>query len=202
MGGAVDTVRRVPPKNQSPLQEDLARRHFEAAFEAYYGRVLAYSLRRSDDRASAEEATADAFAIAWRRVDDLPRHPLPWLLQTARRVLANQRRSGNRRAAHGTVVSIDALTDVGDQAPGLADRIADRDALARSFAALRPADREVLALVLWDGLTPKEAAEVVGCGTPAFSLRLHRARRRLMKELEANGSPRPTTTPRQEVSFR
>src|ERR1700753_2163822 len=123
MGGAVDTVRRVPPKNQSPLQEDLARRHFEAAFEAYYGRVLAYSLRRSDDRASAEEATADAFAIAWRRVDDLPRHPLPWLLQTARRVLANQRRSGNRRAAHGTVVSIDALTDVGDQAPGLADRI-------------------------------------------------------------------------------
>jgi RNA polymerase sigma-70 factor, ECF subfamily len=194
---SLDTVRRVPPKNHSPLQEDLARRHFEAAFEAYYGRVLAYSLRRSDERATAEEATAETFAIAWRRVDDLPRHPLPWLLQTARRVLANQRRSGKRRAAHGTVVSIDSLTEVGDRAPGLADRVADQDALARSFAALRPADREVLALVLWDGLTPKEAAEVVGCGTPAFSLRLHRARRRLMKELEANGSPSPTTaTPR------
>jgi RNA polymerase sigma-70 factor, ECF subfamily len=195
----LDTVRRVPPKNHSPLQEDLARRHFEAAFEAYYGRVLAYSLRRSDERATAEEATAETFAIAWRRVDDLPRHPLPWLLQTARRVLANQRRSGKRRAAHGTVVSIDSLTEVGDRAPGLADRVADQDALARSFAALRPADREVLALVLWDGLTPKEAAEVVGCGTPAFSLRLHRARRRLMKELEANGSPSPTTVTTRKV---
>jgi RNA polymerase sigma-70 factor, ECF subfamily len=192
----------VPPRNHSPLQEDLARRHFEAAFEAYYGRVLAYSLRRSDDRATAEEATADAFAIAWRRVDDLPRYPLPWLLQTARRVLANQRRSGKRRAAHGTVVSIDSLAEVDDRAPGLAERVADQDALARSFAALRPADREVLALVLWDGLTPKEAAEVVGCGTPAFSLRLHRARRRLMKELEANGSPRPTTPTTREVCAR
>jgi RNA polymerase sigma-70 factor (ECF subfamily) len=195
----LDTVRRVPPRNHSPLQEDLARRHFEAAFEAYYGRVLAYSLRRSDERATAEEATAETFAIAWRRVDDLPRYPLPWLLQTARRVLANQRRSGKRRAAHGTVVSIDSLTDVDDRAPGLADRVADQDALARSFAALRPADREVLALVLWDGLTPKEAAEVVGCGTPAFSLRLHRARRRLMKELEANGSPSPTTVTTRKV---
>ena len=189
----------MPPRNHSPLQEDLARRHFEAAFEAYYGRVLAYSLRRSDERATAEEATAETFAIAWRRVDDLPRYPLPWLLQTARRVLANQRRSGKRRAAHGTVVSIDSLTEVGDRAPGLADRVADQDALARSFAALRPADREVLALVLWDGLTPKEAAEVVGCGTPAFSLRLHRARRRLMKELEANGSPSPTTPTTRKV---
>jgi RNA polymerase sigma-70 factor (ECF subfamily) len=195
----LDTVRRVPPKNHSPLQEDLARRHFEAAFEAYYGRVLAYSLRRSDERATAEEATAETFAIAWRRVDDLPRYPLPWLLQTARRVLANQRRSGKRRAAHGTVVSIDSLADVDDRAPGLADRVADQDALARSFAALRPADREVLALVLWDGLTPKEAAELVGCGTPAFSLRLHRARRRLMKELEAYGSPSPTTATTRKV---
>lgn len=192
----------MPPKNKTPLQEDLARRHFEAAFEAYYGRVLAYSLRRSDDRATAEEATAEAFAIAWRRVEDLPRYPLPWLLQTARRVLANQRRSGRRRAAHGTVVSIDSLTDVDDRAPALAERVADQDALARSFAALRPADREVLALVHWDGLSPKEAAEVVGCGTPAFSLRLHRARRRLMKELEANGSPRPTTPPTEEVCVR
>jgi RNA polymerase sigma-70 factor (ECF subfamily) len=190
----MDTVGRVPAKNRSPLQEDLARRHYEAAFEAYYGRVLAYSLRRSDDRATAEEATAETFAIAWRRVEDLPRYPLPWLLQTARRVLANQRRSGKRRAAHGTVVAIDSLTDA-DPAPGVADRVADQDALARSFAALRPADREILALVLWDGLTPKEAAQVVGCGTPAFSLRLHRARRRLMKELEANDSPRPATAP-------
>lgn len=201
MDGAVDTVGRVPAKNRSPLQEDLARRHYEAAFEAYYGRVLAYSLRRSDDRATAEEATAEAFAIAWRRVDDLPRYPLPWLLQTARRVVANQRRSGKRRAAHGTVVSIDSLNDA-DPAPGVADRVADQDALARSFAALRPADREILALVLWDGLTPKEAAQVVGCGTPAFSLRLHRARRRLMKELEANGSPRPATLSTKEVCAR
>jgi RNA polymerase sigma-70 factor (ECF subfamily) len=117
-------------------------------------------------------------------------------------VLANHRRSGARQAAHGTVVSIDSLTEVDDRARGLADRVADRDVLARSFAALRPADREVLALLLWDGLTPKEAGEVLGCGTPAFSLRLYRARRRLMKELELNGLPSPTTPTTQEVCAR
>ena len=165
-----------------------------AVYERHAAAIRAYATRRVEPDA-VDDVVAETFAIAWRRVEDLPRYPLPWLLQTARRVLANQRRSGKRRAAHGTVVSIDALTDVGDRAPGLADRIADRDALARSFAALRPADREILALVLWDGLTPKEAAQVVGCGTPAFSLRLHRARRRLMKEMEANDSPRPATAP-------
>src|ERR1700753_1173806 len=67
MGAPLDTVGRVPAKNRSPLQEDLARRHYEAAFEAYYGRVLAYSLRRSDDRATAEDATAETVRDRWAR---------------------------------------------------------------------------------------------------------------------------------------
>lgn len=40
---------------------------------------------------------ADVFLIAWRRLDELPPDPLPWLLGTARRVLANRRR-GEQRA--------------------------------------------------------------------------------------------------------
>ncbi|HEY4332167.1 MAG TPA: sigma factor, partial [Ilumatobacteraceae bacterium] len=59
------------------------RQRFEAIFTACYGRVLAYAIRRSDDRATAEEATAETFVIAWRRLDAVPDDPLPWLLQTA-----------------------------------------------------------------------------------------------------------------------
>jgi RNA polymerase sigma-70 factor, ECF subfamily len=169
---------------------------FEAIFTACYGRVLAYAIRRSDDRATAEEATAETFVIAWRRLDAVPEDdPLPWLLQTARRVVANQRRAARRRAPHGAAVPLSAVSDR-DPAPSIPDRLAERDAFAQSFAALRPVDREVLTLVAWDGLRPKEAAQVLGCSAAVFSLRLHRARRRLMKELAARGhSPgRPSIT--------
>jgi RNA polymerase sigma-70 factor (ECF subfamily) len=148
--------------------------------------VLAYALRRSDDHAAAEEAAAETFVIAWRRLDAVPSDPLPWLLQTARRVLANQRRSARRRAAHGATVPLSSLSDL-DPAPSIADRLAERDAFAHSFSALRPADREVLTLVAWDGLRPKEAAQVLGCSAAVFSVRLHRARRRLKRELAARG---------------
>jgi RNA polymerase sigma-70 factor (ECF subfamily) len=175
-------VRRNSAKN---LEVDPTRR-FEAIFTSHHGRVLAYALRRSADRGTAEDAAAETFAIAWRRLDAVPADPLPWLLQTARRVLANQRRSDKRRAPDGPSVPISSLSQP-DPAVGIADRVAERDAFAHGFEALSPPDREILTLVAWDGLRPAEAAKVIGCTAPVFSLRLHRARRRLMKELGIRG---------------
>lgn len=40
-------------------------------------------------------------------------------------------------------------------------------------------------LVAWDGLEVREAARVLGCSQGAFRVRLHRARRRLAKRLDA-----------------
>jgi DNA-directed RNA polymerase specialized sigma24 family protein len=40
-------------------------------------------------------------------------------------------------------------------------------------------DREVLALVAWEGLDARRAAAVLGCNVGAFTMRLTRARRRL-----------------------
>ena len=49
---------------------------------------------RVNRRGLAEDAVAETFAVAWRRVDHLPEPDvaLPWLLAIARRVLANQHR--------------------------------------------------------------------------------------------------------------
>jgi RNA polymerase sigma-70 factor (ECF subfamily) len=44
-------------------------------------------------------------------------------------------------------------------------------------------DREALMLVAWDGLEHREAAIVMGCSTGALTVRVHRARRRLAREL-------------------
>jgi RNA polymerase sigma-70 factor (ECF subfamily) len=48
-------------------------------------------------------------------------------------------------------------------------------------------EREVLRLIAWDGLSTGDAARVYGCSAGAFRVRLHRARRKLAKQLEAAG---------------
>jgi RNA polymerase sigma-70 factor (ECF subfamily) len=160
---------------------------FEAMFRASYPRVLAYALRRTKDRGSAEEVASETFLIAWRRLDAVPEEePLPWLLGTARRVLANQRRSLRRRSPNGPNASIDS-GGIPQPGPLPFEQIAEREAFAAAFAALGDRDREALSLIAWDGLGVGEAAKVTGCTAPVFSVRLHRARRRLLKELEASG---------------
>jgi RNA polymerase sigma-70 factor (ECF subfamily) len=189
-----------PPRPN--LTHELRRRRFEALFEANYSRVFSFSLRRTGDRDLAEEIVAETFLIAWRRLKDLPSEPLPWLFGTARRVLANHARYTKRRSRHGPMVPLE-YAEIGDPSSSLADQVADRQAFVTAFAAIRAADREVLALVGWDGLSSREAAEVLGCTTTAFSLRLHRARRRLLKEMAAFGhslgeegeEPHPCQTP-------
>jgi RNA polymerase sigma-70 factor (ECF subfamily) len=148
--------------------------------------VLGYALRRTD-RDEARETAAEVFTVAWRRLEEVPdgEGGLPWLLATARRVLANQRRAGARRP---TLAPIDPP---GASAPDPAERVADRDTLARAFSRLSDADREVLALLAWDGLRPAEAATVLGCSAATFSVRAHRARKRLATELDLEHATDP-----------
>ena len=51
------------------------------------------------------------------------------------------------------------------------------------MATLRPAEAELLRLWAWEQLTPGEIATVLGITPNAASIRLHRARRKLGKEL-------------------
>jgi RNA polymerase sigma-70 factor (ECF subfamily) len=50
---------------------------------------------------------------------------------------------------------------------------------------LSDADREALLLTAWEGLDARQAAAAVGCSTGTFTVRLHRARRRLEQALAA-----------------
>jgi DNA-directed RNA polymerase specialized sigma24 family protein len=70
-------------------------------------------------------------------------------------------------------------------------------------------DRELLLLVAWEGLTPAEAAAVLGISQVAARTRLHRARKRAMKALQqfraALGTPHTpelvtTLNPQEEAS--
>jgi|1185.fasta_scaffold464337_2 RNA polymerase sigma factor (sigma-70 family) len=152
------------------------RERFEAVFRTHYQAVARFLVRRTDP-ATAEDLTAEVFAIAWRRIDRVPAEPLPWLYVTARHCLANHRRSDRRaqdrqRRAEPPPAPIDPL-----------DAVAGRDHVLHAFAQLSERDREALRLVTWDGLSLADAARVAGIPRPAFAARVSRARRRLAAHL-------------------
>jgi RNA polymerase sigma factor (sigma-70 family) len=186
----------MPSPGDRALSLPDADRRFESCFRDHYAAVLAFAIRRLSDRAAAEDVAAETFAVAWRRRELLPEEPLPWLYGIALRVAANQRRSGERRRRLGERLEHEASSRA--SAPEPADTLDRRDAFARAFERLVEREREVLRLVAWEGLDTREAAAVLGCSQAAFRVRLHRARRRLAKHLEAAGhSPveRPNRVP-------
>jgi RNA polymerase sigma-70 factor (ECF subfamily) len=145
---------------------------FDGIYRSHSAAVLAYARRRAP-RDVAEEIAAETFLVCWRRLDAVPDDALPWLYGVARRTLANSRRTGAQ-----------ATTTLG---PEIADpTVAERDpTLALAFARVSQPDRELLALVAWEGLSLREAAVVLGCTAVACRVRFHRAKRRLAQHLEA-----------------
>jgi RNA polymerase sigma-70 factor (ECF subfamily) len=161
-----------------------AARRFEALFDAHYASILAYAVRRVD-AAVAEDVAAETFLVAWRRLDRVPADPLPWLYGVARKAIANQRRGIRRRGNLIARLKQDAPHAVTQW--DIADRVAERAGVLAALARLGERDREALRLVAWEGLDNARAARAAGCSTAAFAVRLHRARRRLVKELASAG---------------
>jgi RNA polymerase sigma-70 factor, ECF subfamily len=148
--------------------------------------VLAYARRRAPAEV-ADDVAAETFAVAWRKAEQIPREPLPWLLAVARRVLSTQRRSGQRRTRLRQRLSQTAepITPIDTVDPRLSE----------ALSQLSARDREALLLVAWEGLAPREAATVLGLTPTGFSVRLHRARRRLRAALERDDTPASAAAP-------
>ena len=153
---------------------------FEALFNEHYAAVHRYALRRAE-APLAEEVVNEAFLVAWRRLDEVPEEPLPWLYGTAKHVLANRRRDAARHARR--IGAAAAESGARDAARDPAERLAERDAALRAFTGLSEPDREALRLVAWERLSLAEAARAAGVSRPAFAMRVHRARRRLAARL-------------------
>lgn len=165
---------------------------FEGLFREHYPAVRAYARRRAPSEA-VDDIVSETFLILWRRLEDVPDFPLPWLLAVARNVAGTQRRGSTRRnrlwakaqAAH--VEGRDAC-----------EREVDHGRVAAALSRLSERDREALTLVGWDGLTPAQAAAVIGQPPDRFRQRLHRAGLRLKAQLAADHAPEEPTPPRHD----
>lgn len=168
------------------------RERFERLVERFGPQLLGYLLRRADQPADAADLLADVLLVAWRRLDDVPRDDEMaggWLFGVARRTLANSRRG--KRRHHALAIRLKAELETLQPATETIESAGVRDALAR----LRQADRELLTLIAWDGLTPEQAAAATATRPATLRKRLQRARERFRAELERTAAGADDSSP-------
>ena len=157
---------------------------FKRLYDEHYDEVHAFCARRVglDD---ADDAAAEIFAVAWRRIDEVQTETARgWIFGVARKVVLNQWRSRSRRTrlverVGGTAVRRTDGPDV------VVVRRSQDEAVVAVIEQLRPADKEIIQLAAWEELSGPEIAQVLGISTQAAQQRLHRAKRRLAKRLAA-----------------
>jgi RNA polymerase sigma-70 factor (ECF subfamily) len=144
---------------------------FRTFYERHHVEVFRFVRRRLPQQ-DAEEVVAQVFTVAWRRFRDVPAPPEDrlWLFGVARRASSDHLRTAVRRRRLATRLGEQPRPQVGEQFSTVAQA-----SVAAAVAALKPKDREVLLLLLWDDLSHAEAAEVLGCSVNAVELRFRRA---------------------------
>jgi RNA polymerase sigma-70 factor (ECF subfamily) len=165
----------------------VARLGFEAVYRENVGPVTAFFARRCRDPQQVGDLTSQTFVEAIKSADTFRGRgtPTAWLLAIARRVYANHLAD----QANGA----DLIDQLGgrlvlahDEVDDLAARIdAQRDGreLLERASRLSGVEREALELVDLVGLSPTDAARVLGVSPNALRVRLFRAHKRLRKEL-------------------
>ena len=165
--------------------------HFQRLFESHHEAIQRYCFRRLPT-SDANDAVAEVFLVAWRRIDDAPLGDaeLPWLYGIGRNVINNAQRSARRSGRLRVRLSGVARDDDPGPEVQLVQSAEAREALD-ALAELRPEDQEIIRLRTWEELPNEQIAEILGITVRAVESRLNRARRKLARKLE----PLPSTPP-------
>lgn len=178
----------------SDRRDTAADAAFARLYLRYYRPVRHFCRRRLADDL-VDDAVAETFLTAWRRLEEVPTgdSALVWLYGVSYRVVGHQLRSASRRRR------LEArLRSVGRRAAVAADEsVLDEEESRLVLAAaarLGDTDVEVLRLSAWEQLGITDIAAVLQIDPNAVKQRLHRARRNLGREYRRL-QPRPRSTP-------
>ncbi len=143
--------------------------------------MLAYCTRRLPST-EAMDAAAETFAVAWRRISEVPTGSAErgWLYGVAYRVIANHYRGDRRRRNLASRLKHHPAPSRFEPADQVV-RAEDYNHLLACLEQLRPSDRELLLLITWEEHPRPEIAEMLGISRSALDQRVHRATERLRK---------------------
>ncbi len=157
------------------------RSAFELLYHRYARPVLGLALRRLGDRGWAEDAVQEAFASVWRAAATYSpeRGPAaPWLYAVARNAISDR----GRLRAEPAVEAPDAASDgLGPEDRAEQAWVAWR--VHRALEELPEAERRVIELAYWSGLSQSEVADLLAIPLGTVKTRTRSALRRLADEL-------------------
>jgi RNA polymerase sigma factor (sigma-70 family) len=161
------------------------RRHVDRVMRFISGRV-----RGAADVADLTAATFVTVLTSASHYDPERGEPTAWLFGISARLIADaHRRHGREWAAVHRMGARRLLgADDIDRIEEGIDASRAHQAVLRAIDGLRPNAREALLLVSDEGLSPSEAARVVGVSAAAFRMRLTVARRALARALGTEGA--------------
>lgn len=101
----------------------------------------------------------------------------PWLFGVARNVLRRERATADREAEAAHELALAA------QRSGAIT--STNKAALTALASLSPLDQEIITMLAWDDLAPREVAVILGLSPNVVRVRAHRAREQLRNTLAA-----------------
>jgi len=198
--GDIPTARENPSADDAGAWEracvDRARQGDPAAFgrlvEHYASRIYVHLYRMTNNREEAEDLAQETFLRAFRYLDryDASRMFRTWLYTIATNTGLNALRSRRRR---GEAVPLDESITLprtsADEAWETLERDERRGAVAKAIEALTPRSAMLVDLHYREGMTLREAGEIVGMSEGAAKVALLRARRALREALVEREEP-------------
>lgn len=155
-------------------------RRFHAIVDATFVDVWRFVRRRCASPEDADDVVSEIYAVAWRRISDVPKADGArlWLFGVARRVLSNNRRSAARAVRLLDRIEADAARPDAEVDHALSAALAD------ALGTLSELDLSIVTMRNWDDLAVQEIATVVGLTPNAVSIRLHRVHRQLAAHID------------------
>jgi len=160
-----------------------------ASFAALYTEtnadVLAFLLRRCPTPEDAADCLAETYLVAWEKRNQVPDgvEARPWLFGVARNVM-RRGHERHRRLAAAEQSLAEELQSAASARPARAPD--ELESITAALSELSAMDQEIITMISWDGLTPRQIGQVLGISPNVVRVRAHRARARLRSLLSTN----------------
>jgi RNA polymerase sigma-70 factor (ECF subfamily) len=184
----------TPPPDYDPdwvLVRGIAEGDLRALHELYArygGLILAFLNARVDNHQLAEEILQDVMLAVWDHAAEFEARSKvkTWLLVIARNRAINTHRKKSVPIIHLSDAWQTASEDTGPTEA--IERQERQETVRAALQQLPEAQREVLVLVFYHGLTGPEVAEILGISEGTVKSRLHRAKEMLKRVLSGQES--------------
>ena len=159
----------------APRKSDPRTRRFEDLYRDSRDDLYSYVAGLLRDRVAAEDVTALAFERAyrkWEKFDPSRGTPRGWLFGIARNAALDELRKRKREAPLTHDPAAESLTAAGGD-------LERQMTVTKALATLPAADRELISLKFYAGLTNSEIAETTEISPSNVGTRIHRAMTKL-----------------------